>query len=153
MEESVSEVINGLWIGGEGSSASKQFFEKEGIEAVVNCTPSLQHNFMKMGIEYLRVPAGDSREQEDIDLMKEMLPLVVEWIRIHHKVMGKNVLVHCHQGINRSGTFVCAYLMKHYGMTFKEAVEFLIIRRQPIFYNGDRPTFKDVLEWWESSGI
>jgi len=149
MEESVSQIIDRLWVGGEGSSASRQFFEKEGIEAVVNCTPSLQHNFYKLGVEYIRVPAGDSTDKEDMDIMREMMPLVVEWIRVHHQVMGKNVLVHCHQGINRSATFVCAYLMKHYGMTFKDAVEFLIMRRQSIFYNGDRPTFKKLLEEWK----
>ena len=150
MEESVSQIIDGLWIGGEGSSASRQFIEKENIEAVVNCTPSLQHNFHKLGVEYIRIPAGDSRDQEDVDLMKAMMPLVVEWIRFHHQVQKKNILVHCHQGINRSATFVCAYLMKHYGMTLKDATEFLVIRRQPVFYNGDKPTFKKVLEDWEN---
>jgi len=149
MEESVSEIMKGLWIGGEGSSCSKQFFEKEEIGAVVNCTPSLQHNFYKLGVEYLRVPAGDSTDKEDVDMMKEIMPLVVEWLRIHHNVLGKNVLVHCHHGINRSATFVCAYLMKHYGMSYKDAVEFLISRRQCIFYNGDRPTFKKILEEWK----
>lgn len=150
MEESVSMIIDGLWIGGEGSSASKQFFEKEDIGAVVNCTPTVQHNFYKLGVEYLRVPAGDSTDKEDVDLMRDMMPMVVEWIRLHHQVLGKNVLVHCHHGINRSATFVCAYLMKYYGMTYKDAVDFLIFRRQCIFYNGDRPTFKRVLEEWNS---
>lgn len=150
VEESVSQIIDGLWVGGEGSSASKQFFEKEEIGAVVNCTPSLQHNFYKLGTEYLRVPAGDSTDPEDIEIMKTMMPMVVEWIRIHHQVLGKNVLVHCHHGINRSATFVCAYLMKYYGLSYKDAVEFLIMRRQNIFYHGDRPTFKKVLTEWGS---
>lgn len=148
-EESVSMIIDGLWIGGEGSASSKQFFEKEEIMACVNCTPTIQHNFIKSGVEYMRVSVGDSRDEEDIDLMKKSIPLVVEWIHYYHQILKKNVLVHCHHGITRSASFVCAYLMKYFSMTFKEATEFLIIRRQSVFYHGDRPTFKSTLEEWE----
>jgi len=149
MEESVSMIIDGIWIGGEAASASKQFFEKEEITAVVNATPNLQHNFVKMGVEYLRIPAGDSRDEEDIKMIKDAMPIVVQWMYYHHKILSKNILVHCHHGINRSATFVCAYLMKYYGLSLKDAIEFLTIRRQAVFYHGDRPTFKMILELWE----
>lgn len=151
MEESVSEIIQNLWVGGEGAAGSKQFFEKEGIKACINATPSLQHNFCHTGVEYLRVPVNDSTDKEDMELVKDIMPLAVEWLRIHHKVLGYPTLVQCHQGINRSATFVCAYLMKHWGMKLKDAIDFLIIRRQAIFYNGDKPTFKKILLEWEKS--
>lgn len=151
MEESVSNIIKGLWISGEGGASSKQFFDKEDIRACMNCTPSIQNNFSFHGVEYLRLPVNDSTDKEDIEMVKEVMPLAVEWLRVHHKLLGHSVLVQCHQGINRSATFVCAYLMKHWGMKLKDAIDFLILRRQAIFYNGDKPTFKKVLEEWEKS--
>lgn len=146
MEESASNIIKGLWIGGEGGASSKQFFEKEDIKACINCTPSILNNFSTHGVEYLRIPINDTTDKEDVELLKETLDLAVEWLRVHHKVMELNVLVHCHQGINRSSTIVAAYLMKHWGMKYKDVVDFLILRRQCVFYNGDRATFKKILE-------
>lgn len=149
MEESCSEIIKGLWVGSEGAASSKQFFEKEDIKACLNCTPSIQNNFSFAGVEYLRLPLNDSPEKEDVALMKELLPLGVEWLRVHHQLLGYNILIHCHMGIARSASVTCAYLMKHWGMSFKDAADFLILRRQPIFYNGDYGTFKNVLQEWE----
>lgn len=149
VEESGSEIIKGLWVSGEGGASSRQFFEKEQIKACLNCTPSIQNNFAFNSVEYLRIPVNDTLEKEDVEMVKELMPLAVEWIRVQHKVFGHNVLVHCHMGVNRSATFVCAYLMKHYGMKLKDATDFLIMRRQGIFYHGDKPTFKKLLEEWE----
>lgn len=146
MEESVSQIIDRLWIGGEGAAHSLQFFQKEDIKACINCTPSILNNFASQGIEYLRIPVNDTTDKEDMDLMKQMLDLAVDWLHVHHKILGLNVLVHCHQGINRSATVLCAYLMKYYGMKYKDAVDFLILRRQAVFYNGDKATFKKLLE-------
>lgn len=146
MEESASLIIDRLWIGGEGAANSSQFFEKEDIKACINCTPSILNNFSSYGVEYLRIPVNDTNDKEDIELMKQMLDLAIEWLYIHHQKFGFNVLVHCHQGINRSATVVAAYLMKYYNMKYRDVVDFLILRRQCIFYNGDKPTFKKILE-------
>lgn len=146
MEESVSNIIDGLWIGGEGASQSRQFFEKENIKAVVNCTPTTLHSFASQGVEYLRLPVNDTTDKEDLELMDELIDLAVEWLRVHHKVLKLNCLVHCAQGIQRSATVVCCYLMKHWGMSYKDAQDFMILRRQACFYNSDRATFKKLLE-------
>jgi protein-tyrosine phosphatase len=146
MEESVSNIIDGLWIGGESSALSRQFFEKENIRCVINCTPNTLHCFASHGVEYLRIPVNDTSDKEDLELMDELIELAVEWLRVHHKVLKLNCLVHCHQGIQRSATVVCCYLMRHWNMSYKDAVEFMILRRQSCFYHADRATFKKLLE-------
>lgn len=149
MEESVSNIIDGLWIGGESSSQSKQFFEYANIKSVINCTPNSLHCFAGQGVEYLRIPTNDSTEKEDIEVMEDYIHLAVEWLYVHHKVMKMNCLVHCHQGIQRSATVVCCYLIRHWGLKMKDAMDFIILRRQACFYNADRATFKKILETFE----
>jgi protein-tyrosine phosphatase len=116
---------------------------------VVNCTPSVLNNFAALQIEYLRLVLDDSEDKEDMKIMRIALPLAVEWLYFHHQILGYNTLVHCHAGVNRSATVVIAYLMKYFEMPLKEAIEFVVLRRQNVFYGGDKGTFKNILQEWE----
>ena len=51
---------------------------------------------------------------------------------IKDKLNDHNVLVHCQMGISRSSTLVIAYMMKEYGMSFKEARDFVRSKRPEI---------------------
>ena len=149
MEESCSEIIKGLWVGSEGAASSKQFFEKEDIKACLNCTPSIQNNFSFAGVEYLRLPLNDSPEKEDVSPYEGIITSGCRMATCSSSVTRLQYLDPLYMGIARSASVTCAYLMKHWGMSFKDAADFLILRRQPIFYNGDYGTFKNVLQEWE----
>jgi protein-tyrosine phosphatase len=51
------------------------------------------------------------------------------------KESGAAVLVHCEYGISRSATVVIAWLIKHHGMTLKEAFEHTKAQRRVIMPN------------------
>jgi len=59
---------------------------------------------------------------------------------------GKNVLVHCQQGISRSASVVIAYLIKKYGMSYEYAFAFVKRYRACIKPN---PGFVKCLKDWE----
>jgi protein-tyrosine phosphatase len=56
------------------------------------------------------------------------------------------MLIHCHQGIQRSVSSVAANLMKYKGMQFRDVVRFLPSRRKQAFYEGTYLTFEKQLK-------
>jgi ADP-ribosyl-[dinitrogen reductase] hydrolase len=56
---------------------------------------------------------------------------------------GLNVLVHCAGGVSRSTLVVCGYLIRHRGMTYDQAMEFVTAKR-PVANPND--TFKQGLK-------
>ena len=48
----------------------------------------------------------------------------------------KSVLVHCHQGIQRSCAITACYLVKYHNMTPNRAIEYIKSKRNVAFYYG-----------------
>ncbi|KAF6749375.1 protein-tyrosine phosphatase-like protein [Ephemerocybe angulata] len=59
---------------------------------------------------------------------------------------GRNVLVHCHQGVSRSAAVVIAYLIRNQGMSFDNAQSFVKRKRACIKPNSG---FMRALQEWE----
>lgn len=133
-----------LYLGGDVAAGSKEFFKSKNIKAVLNCTPEVK-NYFNDTVEYARLAVGDSREEDDIDNMREMLKFAAEWIHLQRDVYGNNVYVHCNQGINRSASSVAAYLIKYKGMSYKDVRDLFVITRQAAFYHGAYATFDKLL--------
>lgn len=144
-----SEIISGIWVGNEKSSQCKEFFETHDIQAVVNCTPDVPNKFCDMNVEYMRLTLGDSRDPDDLKRMQEYLKYAVYFVEKNKDLESKNVLVHCHQGIQRSATVVAAYLMTNKGMSYDEVVNFIPHRRKQAFYGGEYKTFEKELKNFE----
>jgi protein-tyrosine phosphatase len=60
---------------------------------------------------------------------------------------GKNVLVHCQQGISRSAAIVIAYLIRNHGMTYDAAFSLIKRKRACVKPNSG---FVKALQEWES---
>lgn len=60
---------------------------------------------------------------------------------------GRNVLVHCQQGVSRSPSIVIAYLIRNYGMSFDNALSLLKRQRACVKPNSG---FISALREWES---
>jgi len=59
---------------------------------------------------------------------------------------GKNILVHCQQGVSRSAAIVIAYLIKYHGMSYDSAHAFVKRKRPCIKPNTG---FVEALRAWE----
>jgi|SRR5579883_1659280 len=117
---SVNEIIPGLWLGNETASQNKDFLQKADIQCIINATkhiPCTYQSGRDLIIDYYRVPVNDpgptdSLDQVDNTVMLEHLPKVIKYI--HQQLnSGKNILVHCHQGVMRSATITLCYLFTY----------------------------------------
>jgi len=106
---------------------------------IVNCTKTIDFPEKTQGNQtFLRIPVNDD-PAEGYNLLRFITATqVLE--KIHYcRVTFRQVLVHCHAGMQRSCTIVACYLMKYYKMNVQEAIAF-IKKHRPIAFYGT-PTF------------
>lgn len=118
----ISEIIDGIYLGGSGEACDKDLLDKHGINTVLNCTKDIP-NFFEPDKTYMRVPINDAFE----DIYDYFAP-TFEFIDSAVQ-QGKPILVHCFAGISRSVTMVVAYLIVKKRMTLDSALQFVISKR------------------------
>jgi dual specificity MAP kinase phosphatase len=101
-----SEILPFLFIGNERDASNRARLTELGITHIVNVTAHLPLHFDSDGIEYLRLPASDSGNQN----LKQFFAKANEFIEAARLANGR-VLVHCQAGVSRSPTIVMAYMM------------------------------------------
>ncbi len=108
---------------------------KQGIDAIVNLCGEFTdlHEIEKdSGFEVYFLPIPDENAPKMSEMEKGL-----EWLD-EAIYLGKKVLVHCHHGIGRTGTFVTAYLLRR-GFGLKKAGKMLKSTRA-------NPT--NFSQWW-----
>ena len=109
------------------------------ISAVLDPS-NLEHNNIAVLVQVLDVPWLPQSERDGYECYRmDVLDLETEDIFPHLEgavecidaalTRGKNVLVHCQQGVSRSATIVIAYLIRKRGMTYDAAAAFVRQRR------------------------
>lgn len=112
----ISEVLPSLYLCGAGV-AIPCFLEKLAINCVINAAPELPDTPLPDNKPlYYQVPVLD---KGDIDL-KHYFDEVADLIEQVRQSDGCT-MVHCVAGVSRSASLCLAYLIKHTGMTLREA--------------------------------
>ncbi|PRP73537.1 cell division cycle 14 protein [Planoprotostelium fungivorum] len=98
------------------------YFVNHGVSAVVRLNDCLYEKgpLIKSNIHHLDLPFFDGGVPSS-DTVQAFLQFV-------ESREGATV-VHCRGGIGRTGTLICCYIMKHYGMTAEEAIGYVRLRR------------------------
>ncbi|KAI0720682.1 protein-tyrosine phosphatase-like protein [Cerioporus squamosus] len=93
-------------------------------------------------LQYHRLRLVDSAAASPEECVKQAAEILERC-----RAQKKRVLLHCSAGISRSPTVVVAYLMRHHGMTLKEALYAVISARPAVSPN---PHF---IEWLKEEEI
>lgn len=141
-----SKIIPGLWIGNYKCAKNKEFFDKNKIKAVLNCTEDLPNTFACKDVEYMRIPVDDSLKEKDFKKMLDYFPVIVEFLYKHVVIEKHNVLVHCWAGRQRSVISVAAFLVKYFNLTPSKAINFLVSKRPEAFHFGKSINFESSLK-------
>lgn len=127
-------IVPHIYVGSIDSLKTPYFFQ-----LIVNCT---KHIPAVEGKETIRIPIDD-----DISETNKLLSFINDTHileKIHRYVLLKrNVLIHCHAGMQRSCAVAAMYLMKYHDLTPEKVIQLLPTRRIIAFY--PKPTFKDAL--------
>jgi hypothetical protein len=123
------QIMPNLHIGNEtsGRKYGNQF------QLVVNCTPDVPfHSECK---DKIRIPVDDTPKLADKMYNLILRTRVLD--EMHNTLQNKkSVLVHCHQGIQRSCAITACYLVKYHNMTPNQAIEYIKSKRNVAFYYG-----------------
>lgn len=117
----VTEMEEGLYLGG----CVTDVLLPEGVEYVVSLYPWEQYRQRRDQVKGILSIALYDDVDQDPDLFVTAADVVAGFL-----TKGPT-LVHCQAGLNRSGTVMAIYLMRHRGMSADEALAWMRERRTP----------------------
>jgi protein-tyrosine phosphatase len=160
-----NQIIPNLYLGSIEASRDHEFIHSKNISVIINCSKDIidtySLNLLKpieeapqevqdwlynnsYYIKYYRIPVDDSGRQKDVDdfynLVIPLLPLIKK-----EYDMGKNILVHCSAGAQRSPSFVCAFMMYYYNISLQKSIDYVIEKKPNVFFFGSNNHFFDAL--------
>ena len=168
--------IGALWLGNYKAALDLNFILQNDISVIINCTPDIpyiheiltQDKLSKIKLlETFRISVYDSNLDHDIYLMEQYFHTVIPFLLEKLINEKKNVLIHCHQGVQRSACVVAAllYTIKHDHLLkyeppelqkiqntpddnqlMKNVINFILKQRPKVFTFGYRINFKRALE-------
>jgi len=147
-------ICEGIYLGGLDGALDVKTCREHNITHLVSLLNPLEQEPLDYGLK---------REEPDIMFVRKTVSLsdnvsekkilqrnFAEITRFMHNSIKKDgvVLVHCWQGVSRSASIVCAYLMRYEDMTLREALVSIQQRRPQADPN---PGFIEMLNDWENT--
>lgn len=120
-----------------GNQLSTQFADQLGVDFIV----SIGSKSKASTIQNLHIGLKDDKTLNIQNKLAQVIPLIHELLN-----SGKKVLVHCKAGMNRSPSFVLAYVCKYSKMTIEDGIVFISSKRSICKFS-----MKDQVEIWLSS--
>jgi len=120
----LTKITDQIYIGTYSSAQMLDFTNRVGITHVLNCTPDEHAGLKGFNVRQLNINDGFEIPAEAI---RFALVSIATAIHNHGRI-----LVHCHAGVSRSVSIVCAHLM-YAGFSWDEAVDFVRSRRPQAF--------------------
>ncbi|KAH9950235.1 protein-tyrosine phosphatase-like protein [Amylocystis lapponica] len=116
-----TEIIPRLYISDLTAAECPKTLATLGITHVVSAMPGTVMLPPGLAIQRLQLPVHDSPFAE----LAELLPSATAFMADALCHPNSRVLVHCMQGVSRSSSVVCAFLIAQYGWTPERALQYL----------------------------
>lgn len=127
---SATEILPNLWLGSILAAKNKSFFDQNDIHIVINCSTDIP--FYSNYTVNVRVPVNDNLKTEEVNKLEKYLPITTDFMN-KNLLNGKNILVHCYAGKQRSAAVVAAYLVKFANMSLTDSVQSIQTKRAVAF--------------------
>lgn len=130
----INEIFDHLYLGDAGFIYENKLPE---LSLVINCCPEVTIKYNKLNIKPDVVYLKFNDDPEESDKLLQILDTTKILEKMHDYISrGKNVLVHCAMGVQRSATIVACYLLKYYKATIETTILHIKHRRPQSFENG-----------------
>ena len=126
-----SEIIPNLYLGNRLSTTIADKLNIDHIISIGSKTKSIGISNTHIGL----------RDDNSLDITKELNNVT----KLMDDLLKKNkkILIHCRAGINRSPSFVLAYMCKYKEMDYDNAMAFILIKRKSCKFS-----FKENVKKW-----
>lgn len=129
MRNVMSEIMPGLFLGGEDTSTNMANLKEKHIDIIINVSECIPNCF-ESDFTYHRIPISDKPCVDIRKYFDETFEILNDAI-----INGKTVLVHCQAGISRSASIVIAYIMKKNKINMNDSYKFVQMKRSCISPN------------------
>lgn len=122
----MSQVIDHLWLGDEDTAVDKDFLTQNKIDIVLNVAGNYPEAYQQKIPAYYGIMLIDWEypDDDDYDVLRQQIEKAVNFI--HNTVnQKKNILVHCHKGVNRAPLVVGTYLKRFHQYDFNKTIKLL----------------------------
>lgn len=139
-----TEFLPGIFVGDHLTASDPDFFRRQNIVRVVNCTNSIPCYFPN--VDYFRIPVDDAGDDVNNNVMAAYIPAAIKFV-LKPPLPGKRsgVLIHCQAGVSRSCTVAVAVLRWCCQPTIRDAITTLLAKRDIAFVNGRYFNFEKAL--------
>lgn len=107
--QNANEIIPRVWLGNRFAAWDVQWLKENNITVIFNCTKDLRFAEGVNATRY-RVPVDDNLEPAEINNMTLWSPEIAYKVT-HEYNLGKNILIHCAAGMQRSAAVLTILLI------------------------------------------
>ena len=143
-EKDVNEIIPNLWLGNIKAAYNKPFLKKYNIDCVISIIDEFDPKYKYDGINYIYIPIKDKLISQNQNLT-HLFNTTNDYI--NKKISeSKSILVHCKKGHHRSASLVAAYLIKHKGFNYHNALDY-INKQRPFAFKRPANISKELFRY------
>lgn len=129
--QNANEVIPRVWLGNRFAAWDTNWLKEKNISVVFNCTKDLRYADGINTTRY-RIPVDDNLEANEINNMTRWSPEIAYKVT-HEYNQGKNILIHCAAGMQRSAAVLTIFLITITGESAPVIMSHIRKKRQIAF--------------------